>query len=413
MPHYSALFRYQPRASRWPLEDFLTCSLVDILNRLPAHEIRAVVSSLFLNENARHAWPNTADLQWVAQYSLGEAGRCDILLRDGKGPLLIIENKINSAFTRSRSTAESADKRKTESSEKTHQLARYGQALHEICKKGPWRGALTLLTHYTSSPDDFLSSKQESYGVPFTNTCRWSQVHSWLKKLASDNSSSLESPVKFLVSELAQFLENEYMNAETITAEDVESAAKFIPSGAAGRVARSFSAIRQRLRPLLKTLPLAKKRKSLSGSGECYFEREGIVQDKVELHVKNSQETWRVEWGLCWPKSEWARLVKKENIEISNEVFWYVTLWCSEPEEFEKGKKLLQRAEKSSQSWRQYYLPSEQELGIFAISPTSQYSQSGNVDEVAAWISERIKEIREAVGERVKQRVAAKRRREG
>jgi hypothetical protein len=295
---YSALFPYRPRVNdrsavkgekrgREPLEDFLTSALTDILNRLTQQEMRDVVKNLFLDGNARSAWktlcdqhkPNTSEqewrLKWTAQESISRRDRCDIILKDEQGPLLIIEAKIGSGYSRAGNSVSSSneDRRHLKTD---HQLARYGKRLAQNCKTREWPGALVLLTHLTEPPEDFISRAEDKYHVRFTSVCRWSHVVLWLKKLSRKISDSTSKPAHFLASELAEFLEDKHMKSETVTLENLVAAENFVTNGHAAKIAESFSEIRAKLKPALKQLTENKKSQN---RGVDYYSDGRVIRD--------------------------------------------------------------------------------------------------------------------------------------
>lgn len=397
MSHYSALFKYRPRPDRIPLEDFLTCALTDVLNRLTQDAQHALVKNLLLDENARSKWSELGDrrcLTWSAHRSLPDpsdqpnAGYCDILLKDQEGPLLIIENKIAAGFTHSRHASASND-----DTLEGHQLVRYGKWLAAQCEGRRWPGALVLLSHFTSPPDDFSSgpSHRATYGVSFTHTCRWSQIVSWLRQFREDSTSSESQLAKFLAEELAYFLEEMNMNAEALTQGDLKSAESFVCSGSVEKIVGSFETIRSRLQSDLKELIGTER--SLNSSRNL-FSIEGLILDWVDFKEEDLKG-WRTEWGLCWPCSEWTKQLQSDRTQIPNGVFWYVAVYCAESKKLCKAKALLESVDVGSwpKSWQRWGLQSQFDCGLFVARAASDFSGDGSIEQVAKWMGDELKSL--------------------
>ena len=418
---YSALFPYRPRFNdrsaakgekrgREPLEDFLTSALTDLLNRLTPREMKDAIEELFLDESSAAAWKRLCERQpetrltWSAQQNLEGAGRCDIVLNDEKGPLLIIEAKIGAGYSESRGPSSSSEEDKGFRIKDRHQLVRYGQWLSENCKTPEWRGALVLLTHFTEPPDDFISNEEEKYHVEFTSVCRWSRVFLWLKKLGQKNSKSNSQSAYFLANQLEKFLEEKNMNSATITIENLEAAKPFVIGEHAERIAASFIAIRERLKPALKKLTKSEK---LQNGNAHYFGLQGIIRDYCSFKSASHLGGWCVEWGLSWPESYWADELRKDGHSIRNEVSWYIAVYGGEgnADVIKITKELSQLEKNLPNSWKVW--KNNVEGGLFTMCGVSERLGEGNIDKVAEWMVREIQNIRPAVTELTRRRAAA------
>lgn len=406
MSLYSALFPYRPRVSRSletigekrgrePLEEFLTCALTDILNRLTQEEMRAVVRELLLDEKARASWEKFADqctLHWISEKPLPNSvstdGRCDILLEDDEGPLLIIEAKIAAPVGRSRGSVPQDNG--TDSRKADNQLARYGNWLADRCKERKtrkWRGALVLLTHFTVPPEDFVSGATETYGVPFRKICRWSQVFLWITQLRERAFDIQSQQGHFLANELAEFMKERGMNAEKITNRSLEVAGQLVCDAHAENIANFFSAIQNGLKDALKEIPGVKQlRKNLE------YSETGVIRSRVKSKTQNRLEL-TIEWGLCWPHSGWGEELSEDGISIPNEVFWYVAVFCGKQKDVPEAKTLLSRVKRLPGSWKKWGLNSMYECGFVTVCGASKFSEQGNVEEVAKWMCDEIEDI--------------------
>lgn len=407
--HYSALFQYRSRDDREPLEDFLTVALTEILNALTPESMKTVIQKEFLGEDGCTKWSRLCDireltgLKWTSHRTLPNkldsngAGQCDILLEDSHGPIMIIEVKIDARFTSIRHTA-SPETVYSDANAKEHQLKRYGQWLSTECKgiEREWRGALTLLTHFTDPPEDFDSTESKTYGVGFTNTCRWSQIFRWLKQLAQGDTGD-SAATKFLAQELAKFLEENNMNANTIERDDLEAIKNFICKGSAKNFVESFQKLRDWLRRDLNTLVGRNTRRS---SAENYFECSGLIHDYIQFN--STLDDWYIEWGLCWPTCDWVAQLRKEGTQIPDDVLWFVCIYREEPKKLpNEHRKLLTQFKyekrKLPDLWRIWGLESEHDCGMFAVRAADEFGSEGNIDDVAKWMIEALRSIKGTV----------------
>ena len=418
---YSALFPYRPRVARSsetigekrgrePLEEFLTCALTDILNRLTQEEMRAVVRELLLDEKARASWETFVDqrtLRWISEKrllnSVSTDGRCDILLEDDEGPLLIIEAKIAAPISRSRGSV--TQDNGSNSRKADNQLAHYGNWLADRCrerKARKWRGALVLLTHFTVPPEDFVSGATETYGVPFRKICRWSQVFLWLNQLRERAFDIRSQQGHFLANELAEFLKERGMNAEKITNRSLEVAGQLVCDAHAENIKNFFCAIQIELEETLKKVPGVKQlRKNIE------YSEKGVIRSWVKTKTQNRLE-WTIEWGLCWPHSGWGEELSEDGISIPNEVFWYVAVFCEKQEDVPHARKLLGRSKELPNSWEIWGLENEFDCGVVTVCGVSEFSEQGNVEDVAKWMCDEIEKIRPVIAELKRQPATAK-----
>jgi hypothetical protein len=217
---YSRLF-HAGSIHRDRLEDFLTEALADLLNRLPAAEVRRFCTN-FLFQDAGIQLKKS----WIAAYCDVQAFICetqewissekrpDIILyqensRDKKTAtaepferrrsLLIIECKIGAPFTE-------------------NQLHHYDDW---ISQKGDRCQGLVLLTHLTNAPSDFLDRKSE-YKSPARAVRRWSELYQWLDREA--NWSECAPEAHFLKGELLAFMKEKALMTEEPTLQDLAAA---------------------------------------------------------------------------------------------------------------------------------------------------------------------------------------------
>ena len=113
---YSRLFKYAPLPQKTSLENFLTESLCDLLERITATDRRNVekfAADLFLGSTKSGSalakrLRNAQSLRWCTQYRVklgSHQGWADLCLLGDEKVLLLIENKVNapdSLFTRAK-----------------------------------------------------------------------------------------------------------------------------------------------------------------------------------------------------------------------------------------------------------------------------------------------------------------------
>jgi hypothetical protein len=315
---YTNLFRYRPRPTRTPQEDFLTAALADILNRVPRDtSVKFVADILLAGHEKRQLWLDfanaipVAQLRWVTQIGVRhrQGGIVDLLLLVDGQEAIVIENKIG-AMVRAHKD-ELAEPTDVEADPKplpslpvadANQLRTYGNWLAALCKDRPWPGALILLTHYSAAPADFDGPTPGNYGVPLLQVCRWGMIWRWAKvvgaqALANDvfNDDPKTRPDwKGLCHEFAEFLEEENMTSDYMTFHDLAAIEVFVSS--ANRIERTFQVVREALKPA----------KNEFGKGNFYalaYDGDlGIVWGSWFYVKKRTPPTdWHFSWGIRFP----------------------------------------------------------------------------------------------------------------
>jgi SNF2-related domain len=192
---YLRLFRYRERPSRSPLEDYLTEALADLLSRCPLDVGKAFIADVLVGANAKSSWlklsKSLRDLVWRTQVTIPD-GRLDLVIESNGRCLFVVENKVSSGIRlykaeldedeidneiegESSNTNGSArghhdgELAETEASEESeielrNQLECYGTWLAKQPRPSGWKGGLTLLTHFTTPPVDFLDANASGYG---------------------------------------------------------------------------------------------------------------------------------------------------------------------------------------------------------------------------------------------------------
>ena len=234
---YSRLFTYREREGRSPLEDFLSEAVADLLNRLPEARAREVVKLLLGERFATLAaldrvWPKDKRWLWSTQRVIAGGGRIDLLMEVDGQPILVVESKVGAGFQEHRS-GEQAEHQINQ-----HQLVTYGKWI--ATQSGDeWGGALTLLTHWTPAPFDFLND-EAVYGCRHRHVLRWTDLARWLKGTARDTSAAQEGWA-MLADELSKFLKVRDMDDETATSHDWAALQIYVSS--ADRVRNSIERV--------------------------------------------------------------------------------------------------------------------------------------------------------------------------
>jgi hypothetical protein len=303
---YGRLFKYRERKTRTPLENFLTEALADLINRLPKDELDDFVASLLLDADAAKAWRDLTargqvKISCKTQFPITSGSILDILfVADDATPLLVIENKIAAAVrTDLPSEHDEGDRPSGRAEETVDQLQEYGRWLAEQCssERSSWKGALTLLTHWSPAPESFCAGGD--YGVPWQKTCRWYQVWRWLKEKSGADQSETWS---VLAGEIASFLEENDMTTENMTHYDLALAEVYLHSGADVRINSTFRIIGERLKNCLATLPCP----CTSRQKHVGYAQEGSVMwDWINMKQEPAWD-WYLAWGLRFPThSQW------------------------------------------------------------------------------------------------------------
>jgi hypothetical protein len=286
MSLYGDLFRYQERADRKPLENFLSESLKDLLGRLSRDEAAEVIFGLFLNErrrtnddaacrslsSLRSRLASTGSLAWETQCGIDFEGRTrmpDISAFGYGGRLLAIEVKVGQPL---------ADQ----------QLEHYGGGLADDNRSDPDLGcALVFLSHATAIPADFLNSGAISkYHTPLRGACSWGDVYQWLSNLETRTNPSIFTTG--LIREFTAFLRENHM--DTINEVDLDALTKFLSCGMQRKLAPLLKRTREVIAPLV--------------AQEYYYDRGdvdpfayGNGRKVWDWCYSNKQRKWYIAWA--------------------------------------------------------------------------------------------------------------------
>ncbi len=301
MSIYASLFTYRPMPSRFPLEDFLSEALADLLNRLPRERHVAFVADVLLKGAAGAAWLSfmeskpDAGLEWTTQRGVKggrNAGVVDMLLLVDGRERLVVENKVGAAVREYSATPYDEDAEQEVIVADANQLTTYGAWLARRCQGQEWPGALVLLTHRSEPPRDYGLA---GYGVPHAAVCRWREVWRWARDLGAEaGDPAATSTVPQLASEFAAFLEKQRMGSDHMTQNDIAQAQVFV--GAADRITSTFKAIEQRLQDT----------KAEIGSGnfrEVSYQSAGATAWAWFYLRMPTNGKWYFSWGMRFPES--------------------------------------------------------------------------------------------------------------
>ena len=220
MALYSRLFKYAPRPGRTQLENFLTESFCDCLERMTVLD-RKGVEAFILDSLGGSRFPldfrdrlaSAKDLRWTTQhpiYLADNRGYLDLCLLADKRIVLAVENKIGSGFTSHLISEGTEDAGET--TEELSQLDFYDRWLATNSQGS----VLVLLTHLTDAPPDFLAFDRADGDVHeqpvFHSVCRWAAVYDWIAKWREVCGDSLRGKpggalLDGLAGELLRFLE--------------------------------------------------------------------------------------------------------------------------------------------------------------------------------------------------------------
>ena len=325
---YSKLYRYRERPRRSPLEDYSTEALADLLSRCPLEIGKEFIAKLLVSEQAKSTWMIISDslqgLTWNTQVTLPDGRRPDLVIQSSDGDyLFVVESKLASPIREYDPTVVTSENKSAKkpavrglynnnrdidetknAADLRNQLEVYGAWLATQRRPNGWKGGLTLLTHFTKPPEDFLRSNALKYGSTWNHCVSWAAVFRWLK---SQTPSKRFPQTKYdmvrhdctwksLAREFSEFLREKNMSAEQLTSSDLSAAALFI--GSTGRIENTFERIRQETRDTFNELK--------SGNMTYWeFDESGrVIWEYFYLKKEYAKgaDSWYVAWGIRFPE---------------------------------------------------------------------------------------------------------------
>jgi hypothetical protein len=235
MSIYARLYRYRQTESLSPKENFLTEALADLFNRLsPDKQADFLVDALHASwaEEIRTRCDRTRTIEAQTQVSIAVAGavkRPDMVIHLDGQPFVVVEVKVDAEVQRHaadvNSDMDDGTPVATTSSDR-HQLATYGTWIAGQGRDG-WPGAVVFITHSTRAPEGFGSDGRSG---PIEVTHSWKDVGDWLSENLDLEQRSNTSCA--LAADLHDFLTEEDLMPEFMTAQDLAATAVFLPSAA-------------------------------------------------------------------------------------------------------------------------------------------------------------------------------------
>jgi hypothetical protein len=307
MALYSRLFKYGPRPGRTQLENFVTESLCDCLERMTALDRKSIerfVVEVLVCSRIPPAFgerlTNAKTLQWKTQhafYFAGSRGCLDLCLLADREIILVIENKVAARFTAHLISRDADEVGNNEGREELSQLEYYGKWLSA---RHPG-AALILLTHLTDAPSTFFSEESSEAVAPtasvFHRVCRWATVYEWLGRWREVTATHFGSKpqgvfLNLLTNEFLEFLEQNNMNATAIKNDDLDLLNAYFSQDVWKKVRDLMASARALVMPLLadaygepRSVPETEA-----------WEQTQILWDWAYCHEEELE--WYVGWGL-------------------------------------------------------------------------------------------------------------------
>ncbi len=301
---YAGLFRYTARADFEPLENFLTESLGDLLERMTIADRRLLES--FISDvlcGPEIPAPLAAriygdvKLTWRTQERIrceGELGYLDLCLFADGELALIVENKVCADFTIHSAASNEMEIEGDNEAQTRSQLDFYKKHLDQQSKPT----ALVMLTHQTDPPSSFALGSG-FYGVDttvFESVCRWSMVHRWFKEAdslhdISYSTSAERATLKVLAQEFCTFLEEQQMNAIELKPEDLNPMQEFFSSDMPRKIHDLFLS----LRTSIQSLPDLGSRYGFPAKITLRV-KDGLIRDW--FYCFDKQLKWFINWGI-------------------------------------------------------------------------------------------------------------------
>jgi hypothetical protein len=301
---YARLFRYTARADFEPLENFLTESLGDLLERMTTADrgllgsfISEVLCGPKIPDYLKARIRDASRLEWRTQTMIrceGELGYLDLcLIADGE-LTLIVENKISADFTTHSAVSNEMEIEEDNEAQTESQLDFYKKHLKRQSKPT----ALVLLTHQTESPSSFALRQgfYEGDNTVFESVCRWSVVHRWFKEADSlydiSHTTGVErGALKVLAQEFCTFLEKQQMNAIELKPEDIEPMKEFFSSDMPRKIHELFLSLRTAIR----SLPELDSQSGFPAKSTLRV-KDGLIWDW--FYCFDRQLKWFISWGI-------------------------------------------------------------------------------------------------------------------
>lgn len=237
---YTRLFRYRQTESLSPKENFLTEALADLFNRLPADK-----QTIFLVDALHPSWAEEVRarcgrarvIEAQTQVSIvvdGAVKRPDMVINLDDHPFAVVEVKVDAELQRHAVSVGEGEATDVAPFDRD-QLTTYGLWIAAQGHDG-WPGAVVFITHGTRAPEGFGADGRTG---PIETTHKWKAVGDWL----ADN-LDFDDPndtCGALAADLYEFLSEENLMPEFMTAQDLAATSLFLPSAA--NVRHTFSAV--------------------------------------------------------------------------------------------------------------------------------------------------------------------------
>ena len=333
---YSRLFRNRERPDRSPLENFLTESLVDLLNRggapltLGFIELCIQLGPLWTpayRADLCDAIRAAGRVYWKTQIHAvanGNGGIADIVLCLDDTPRMVIESKIWAPIARHGDVDAVPEQGVVLAA---NQLHTYGCWLASQLPP-PLNGVLVLLTHSYGQPPGFLDAGGQGYGIDRRAVARWQHVDRWLRAVAQQPGAG--GCVTALARDLTAVLREKNIRGTIMTPTDLAAAHVFANSSA--NLMDLFKALRQQMKDTWAAQPLA-PHKVIHGRPEVNLGGDPpIIWDW--FYLNDSQQpgwaSWFLAWGLLFSEGSdegWALLSETVRQTVGELPAVFVVLW--------------------------------------------------------------------------------------
>jgi hypothetical protein len=304
-PLYYRLSKYAPTPGRTQVENFLTESLCDLLERmtvLDRRNVESFISDILVGSEPpstasifRDKLTSAGQLEWETQHRIeldAECGYLDLCLFADNRIVLVIENKIASGFTSHGIPGEDGQA-EVKFEDQLHFYDRWLSA--------KWPGAgLVLLTQFTDAPSDFLDEKNRQITATnpiFHRVCRWATVYErigrWRESYADQFKDEPDGMfLSMLCAEFRQFLERMKMNPTEMKDDDLGLLTAYCSQDIWKKVRDLMASVRARVLPLLPSSYSPSKRVPAT---EAWQETQ-IMWDWAYCYEKKLK--WYIGWGL-------------------------------------------------------------------------------------------------------------------